>query len=351
MAKKAGSVKELPVMADEDVQSEEELQAADLADPNPIQEQPTADQQAKPTEGADKPHEQAVPYDRFKEVNDRLKAAEDRERERERQTAEWREKWARNDERIRTEQSLADNARRAAEAARQQAERPDPAIDPQGARIYDMAQELAQLKQQNGQFMQQFQGTQQQIQQNEFQNRVAQFENMDVQRAMAMHPDYMPALTYLRNKRIELNQALGYSPEQAAAFWEAEKNAYVVQAMQNGASATEFAYKMATALGYQTPAAANGTNGHANGSAAPASNQRMTQLQNGQKVTGLGGKIPAPAQDNLANLRFATQTQLQEHLASFADEEAWLARMNADPAYRDLMNELFKKADLGELPR
>jgi hypothetical protein len=337
MAKKTGSAAALPIMQQE-AEAGNAIEEAELQPENPDAPievpQEGANAGAKPAEAAPaetpKPKpENVVPVERLQEVI--------------RERNDLRERWARMDEKAKIAAQIQQQAQATAETARIQAQRPDPDVDPAGARIFDLEQKLAQQDQKFQQFQNTFQGTTQQFNEHQARLQLQQFENMDVQRAMAAHPDYMNALAHLRNTRITLNQRLGYTPEQAAALWETEKNAYVAQAMQNGVSATEFAYEMAKTVGYQPPQA-NGAapaNGATNGAA------RIQQLQNGQKVQGLGGKIPAADTEGYGNIDGMTAAQFDDWMNARWNEggkfkeELMIQELNANPALRAKVNAKF----------
>jgi len=335
MAKGKGNVAALPIMQQE-ADAGNTVDETELAPENPdapavdtTQAAPAAEGAAAPTTEKPKPatEDRMVPIARLNEViNERNQL---------------RESWARLDERRQLAQQLESQAQQTAEAARVAATRPDPDVDPQGARIWDLEQKLTQTMQAIPQLQQNFQQTAQTFQQQQAQLQMQQYENMDVQRAVAAHPDYMSALGHLKEVRVGLNMKLGYSREQAEQLWNVETRAYVAQAMQNGTSATEYAYEMAKLTGYQGSqingngtAAAQPTNGAPNGA------QRITQLQNGQKVQGLGGKIPATESDPNSNIKSMNAQQFAEWMGQYSDEE-FLALLNTNAALRTAVNQKF----------
>jgi hypothetical protein len=335
MAKKAGSAAALPIMQQE-AEAGNAIEETELQPENPDAPievpQEGANAGAKPDAAAEAPKpkqaDNVVPVERLQEVI--------------RERNELRERWARLDEKGKIAAQIQQQAAATAEAARIQAQRPDPDVDPAGARIFDLEQKLAQQDQKFQQFQNTFQGTTQQFNEHQARLQLQQFENIDVQRALAEHPDYMNALAHLRNTRIALNQKLGYTAEQAAALWETEKNAYVAQAMQNGVSATAFAYEMSKAVGYQPPQANGAAPANGNGAA------RIQQLQNGQRMQGLGGKIPAADTDGMANIDGMTAAQFDDWMNARWNEggkfkeELMIQELNANPALRAKVNAKFQ---------
>lgn len=291
---------------------------------------PAADAAAKPAVA-----KAPIPHERFEEVNGRMKKAEQ-------EATELRDRWARMDERRKQAQEIEERARATADAAKLQAQRPDPDVDPQGARIFDLTQRVEQLTQQVPQLQQNFQQTTQQFQQDRALNELRSWTQNDINRVKTVHPDYDAAYNHLRQTRIDLNVKLGYSPEAAAQMWNLEELAYTQQARQNGVSIAEFGYAMAGAVGYQPPQAAPNGNGAAHANGAPNGAQRITQLQNGQKVQGLGGKVPSAESDSTSNIKMMNAGQFAEWLETM-NEEQFIAKMNTDPKLREAVNAKYQE--------
>ena len=107
------------------------------AQPQPQAEQPQPEQQPAPEQAPaeksaeEKPHEEAVSYQRFQELNETNKKLQQ-------ELSEQREFRARLDERSRLIKEHNEAQQRQAEAAARAAQRPDQNIDPVGAELFDL---------------------------------------------------------------------------------------------------------------------------------------------------------------------------------------------------------------------
>lgn len=294
---------------------------------------PAADAAAKPAVA-----KAPIPHERFEEVNGRMKKAEQ-------EATELRDRWARMDERRKQAQEIEERARATADAAKLQAQRPDPDVDPQAARIWDLEQRLGQVTQVLPQLQQNFQQTTQQYAADREQQQLNQWEANDVARVTAMNPDYAAARDYLQQKRVGHYMSMGHDQASAQQLFNLERAAYVRQCATNGKSIAELAYSFAKELGYPGPqaqqAAPNG-NGAAHANGAPNGAQRITQLQNGQKVQGLGGKVPSAESDSTSNIKMMNAGQFAEWLETM-NEEQFIAKMNTDPKLREAVNQKYQE--------
>lgn len=343
--------------AEEQAALEAEAGAA-AAVPTEVETQAPAPQEATATEQApaEQPTEQATTEDKETPAQKRIQGLIDERRRKDeqiaklnQQLAEKEQLWARLDERKKQMEELQAQAQRQAEAAREAAQRPDPDVDPQGARIWDLQQQLAQLaeaqKQRDAQFQQFGQQTQQQMAQRDLDI----YLTTDYTRVRAQKPDLDNAIEHLHQVRVRLNQSLGYAPEQAEQLWNLERQAYVAQARQNGVSINEFAYEMAKTAGYAPAAAVNG-----NGvqpavqqpQVMPSGKERVAQLTQAQKMQGLGGKVAAAESDQYANIRSMPAAQFAVWLdQNLPDGEDLLALANDNPTLYKVIEK--RMAELG----
>ena len=142
MAKKAAAI--APSMEEDVALTPEEQAKLDAEGGEQAPEQPPAEEAQPETQGlqpiAEEPkakpakkHEETVAYERFSEINERLRATEAQLAD----AATYRERWARLEERQKQAQEAAQAEYQRQIAAQQAAERPDPNLDPVGARAYD----------------------------------------------------------------------------------------------------------------------------------------------------------------------------------------------------------------------
>lgn len=335
------NVAQHPVMQDdpdaltpeEQAAAQAEAQGQPLDTPSEDQQQPPS--QEKPVETAPEGQEQQPPKDKDGFVpRSRLNEVISERNELRQKFAETQQTLARLDERGKTMRQLQADAEAAAQRQKQAAERPDPAIDPQGAEIFDLKQSLAELRTQVPQLQQQFQQTTQQTQEQMAIQRLANWEQADVARVSAIHPDYNAAYNHLRNTRIELNKALGYNEQQAAALWDLERAAYVKQAADNGVSIAEFAYTMAQKVGYQPPQA-NGNGGtqprQVTPQVMPNGKDRIEQIHRAQQVQGLGGRQSSAESEEFNHVANMTAQQFDQFLEKFGPNDEWTDIKNTNP--------------------
>lgn len=261
-----------------------------------------------------------IPYERFKEVNDALKAQQ-------KELLEYRERWARLEERDKQIQEARQAAERQRQEAERAAQRPDPAIDPVGAEMWDVKEQnriLAQNMQQlQNQFQQGLGSLQQNAQQSEHDNWVVNQAQMYAQQ----NPGYFEAAQYAAQKRMETWQAVGATPEQAREIVTREANFITALSRQTGQHFGPAIMNFAKQMGWQ--------GAPVNGNPAPApqqtaNQQRLQQVQKGQAVQGLNR---APAAGNEAGTNYRNYTPMQ--LANMSDAE--FARIKANPqAWQDL---------------
>lgn len=331
---------------------------------------PVPPQEAATTEQApaEQPPEQAATEGKETPAQKRIQGLIDERRRKDEQITKLNEQlaaqqqaWARLDERKKQMEELQAQAQRQAEAAREAAQRPDPDVDPQGARIWDLQQQLAQLAEAQRQRDAQFQQFGQQTQQQMAQRDVDMYLTTDYARVRAQKPDLDNAIEHLHQVRVRLNKALGYGDEpiiqngqvvrpSAEQLWNMERQAYVAQARQNGVSINEFAYEMAKTAGYQGAApAANGNGGvqpTVQPQVMPSGKERVAQLTQAQKMQGLGGKVAAAESDQYANIRSMPAAQFAVWLdQNLPDGEDLLALANDNPTLYKVIEK--RMAELG----
>ncbi len=264
------------------------------------------------------------------------------------ENAQLKENWARLDERRKTFQQLQDDATKQAEQARQAATRPDPDVDPAGARAWDAEQRAIAAENRAKAVEGQLQEFLPQYQQNVEVQRIRQWVQGDIARVKSSHPDYDAAYEHLRSKHIERNSWLGYNPQQCAALWDLEEAAYTRQAATNGVSIADFAYKMAALVGYQPAQATQNGNGAANGGVQPApgapnARARVQQIQQAQRMQGLGGKQAAAEGDQTSTVKSMNAAQFNQFLESFGPGDEWMSLKKTDPALWKTVEEKFQQ--------
>ena len=279
-----------------------------------------------------------VPYDRFREVNEKAKTLEA-------ELQAQRERLARLDER-------AQMAREAEERARQQpaqpieiptklGTKPDAAIDPIGADLWDAKREAeiarfeaAEARAGNTQVAEQVQATRQQ---QEFANWV----NNDAQQYRAAHPDYDQATQHAYNFRVEYWKGLGLDDARARQIVDQEAVATAMLARQNGKSAADTFYGLAQKVGYQQ--------GNGNPQAPvpvqpevqPAQGkERMRQVREGQKFQGLS-RVPAENPQNVDWTNIGAQ-----EIADMGEDE-FLERL-ADPVQGPQLRKALQRLEMGQ---
>jgi len=222
--------------------------------------------------------EQAIPYERFKEVNEESKRKD-------RELSEMREKWARLEERAnlareaqsRFEQQQALDAEKAKVPAK-----PDETIDPYGAQLWERDRKIDALTQRLESMAQNFGQTTQQVQQSAQLNDFNLWLTNDINSYRTRQPDYEQAAQHARSARITFWQSVGLPPEQAEAIVNNEALAVAYAARQNGKSAAQAYYDAAKTMGYT-----GAPNGAAPAAAPPSPQERLAQVKKGQAAQGL----------------------------------------------------------------
>lgn len=289
-----------------------------------IQTGPEAQAAAEERKPAKKKVPDVVAYDRFKEVNERAKAAEA-------QAADLREKWARLEERQRLAQEADQRMRQASEQA-QRPQRPDPAIDPVGAELWDrdrriemLEQNLIQVQQGLGQTAQ---SLQQQAQFQDYQSYIAQ----DVNHFRMQKPDYDQRAQVATQKLLDFAKSVG-APEQEAQLVVAQLANFIAsKARQNGMSAADAFYRFSEMVDPRGTVPAQ--------QQAPSrAAETLRQVKEGQKFQGLS-RVPAEGQDtkNWANLTAADIAEMSE--------DEFLARYQ-DPNTRPALEAAMRRLDMG----
>ena len=228
-----------------------------------------------------------VPYERFKEANDRRKEIE-------RQSAEDRRRYE-----VRLEEVLKLIPQPAAAPAQERPAMPDPQQDPAGYIIADMQQKGASIEQINQRFAA-FEQQQQAIQiATAIRGHTAAHEEVFRKEA----PDYDAAVDHLKHVYDAQLLANGMGdPGQRRLAIENEATRISAMALQQGANIAERFYRLAQATGYRQ-AGEQMTNGQAPptqavAAAVPSQADRLRMVQQGQEQSrGLGnarGNGPAP---------------------------------------------------------
>jgi len=354
-------------MEDDVALTEEEqsaLQAEETEQPQPQpqpQEEPQPEAQAQPPKG--KKHEESVAYERFDQVNQQLKqATEDAAR-----NAEYRERWARLEERQKQAHEAQQQVIAQAEQAKYLAERPDPNIDPAGARAWDAEQRAIRaeqgLVQLNNWVQQNYQATQAQNANYEMQNWLA----FQVPQARANIPNYDERVDYARAARAawwgrEFDVADGrggvmrvplFPPDQAQLITQNEEMVLLNRAKQLGIPIGSVVSALASSWGYEAwKAQQQQQNG--NGAAGPrpvqpqvmpSANDRLDQIQRGQAVQGLGR-----VQSGEQNGALAWQTMNNAEFKAFVGnmpEDQYLT-MIQDPRYGKRFEKRVGEIDMTE---
>ncbi|MBA0088417.1 MAG: hypothetical protein HRJ53_25810, partial [Acidobacteria bacterium Pan2503] len=179
------------------LKAQETGELAPVESAEPEEGRAVADVYPEPGTQARRKHEEAVPFERFDQLNQRLAAAEQQLS----QANEYRERWARLEERQKQAAEAQAAARAAVEAAERAKARPDPELDPSGARSWDAEQrairaeqQVAWMSQQLGQFAQ---GQQVQNANYDMQNWLA----FQVPQARMRFPDYDTRVDFARAAR------------------------------------------------------------------------------------------------------------------------------------------------------
>ena len=308
------------------------------------EEQPQPQGGEQPQPEGEQPPKDTRENARIRQLVDRTKAAE-RERD------EMRERWARMDERSKQVREATEDAQRRAAEAERAAQRPDAAVDPVGARQWDLEERVQRAEAANAELRTQFtqarDGFQGNLQQTEFSNWV-QWQAQEYARTT---PDYFDAARYAAGKRIETWQSLGMPPEVAKDLVEKESILVANVARQYGVNFAPVIYQLAQQWGYHPAGAQNGNGGGAQarpqtGTAAANAN-RLDQARRGQQVQGLG-RAPGTGGEAQTNYRNYSKVQLAD-----MSESEW-SRIKADPAaWADLQHAIAREegVDVADIRR
>jgi hypothetical protein len=278
--------------------------------------------QAKPA----KKHEETVAYDRFEQLNERLKQTEQRLVE----TETYRERWARLEERQRQAQEAAQRMAEAEAQAKLAKLRPDPELDPQGARIWDNEQRALRAEQRVVQLEQQFQQLNAQGQVRDANFEMQNWLAFQVPQARSRFQDYDTRVDYARAARAawwsssfqlpDGRQVQLFSPEMARDITAREELVLLQRAKELGIPVADAVVRLSDTWGYpqwlaQQQQAVAPQNGQARQAASaqllPSGAERLQQIQRGQAVQGMGrvasGETNAPtAWQTMSPLEFKT---------------------------------------------
>ena len=332
-AKKAAAISE---SMEEDVELTQEEQAKLAAEesgeelqpqpaPEPEGELPKVGQVPQAAKPAKK-HEEAVAFERFEQLNERLKQTEQRLAESE----TYRERWARLEERQKQAQEAAQRVAEVEAAQRLAKQRPDPELDPVGARVWDNEQRALKAEQRVAQLEQQFQQITQQGQVRDANFEMQNWLAFQVPQARSRFQDYDTRVDYARAARAawwssvfqlpDGRQVQLFSPEVARDITAREELILLQRAKELGVPVADAVVRLSDTWGYpqwlaqQQAAAQQNGNGQVRAGAQPAGYpatrqaapaqvlpsgaERLEQIQRGQAVQGLGrvtsGETNAP---------------------------------------------------------
>ncbi|HKD45406.1 MAG TPA: hypothetical protein VKD24_07085 [Candidatus Angelobacter sp.] len=343
------------------LQAEETEQPVE-SEPQP-QEEPSQ-QGLKPIEGGKKGQRpsEAVPFDRFEAVSTQLRNAEAQLA----QANEYRERWARLEERQKQAQEASEMARQAEALARAQRERPDPTIDPVGARAYDAEQRAIRAEQGLGQVQQQLQWLNQQGQQNQVTNDMQNWLAFQVPQGRQRYQDYDTRVDYARAVRYGLwnstfqtpdGREVQFFPPDVAREITAREEFLILQRCKDlGIPVADVVARFSDMWGYQgwlqqaqAQQAQNGNGAVQQAAPAqvlPSGNQRLQQIERGQAVRGLGR-----VQSGETNQANAWQTMSNAEFKAFVgnmSEDQYLT-MIQDPRIGKMFEKRVGDIDLTDL--
>jgi hypothetical protein len=277
-----------------------------------------------------KKHEETVAYDRFEQLNERLKQTEQRLVE----SDTYRERWARLEERQRQAQEAAQRMAEAEAQAKLAKLRPDAELDPQGARIWDNEQRALRAEQRVVQLEQQFQQLNAQGQVRDANFEMQNWLAFQVPQARSRFQDYDTRVDYARAARAawwsssfqlpDGRQVQLFSPEMARDITAREELVLLQRAKELGIPVADAVVRLSDTWGYpqwlaQQQQAVAPQNGQAHpgarqaapGQLLPSGAERLQQIQRGQAVQGMGrvasGETNAPtAWQTMSPLEFKT---------------------------------------------
>lgn len=270
-------------------EASEEIVAADDAveDVNEVDEEgdeePDEQPELKADEEKPKRKDSRIPLRKLQE-------SENQRRELEKQLSEFREKWARGEERLRM---IAESQQ--VQQQPKAVEPPDPSVDPIGA-IEWQKQQTEQIRQ--------FQ--EQQIRQQQEQAVIAQIDNNYKEawgKFASNTPDAMDAYNHFVNSVSAILDLQGIPQDRINQMVEQEERKIAYQAMQRGISPAEVIYEKSKAMGYQPKAAApveNETAKKANEDVA----RRQKAASASKSLSNAGGNRAnaMPSMEELANM-------------------------------------------------
>lgn len=283
--------KQEELASDVDVEKEETQEQP--AEQTPEQQPAEQPAEQPPEETA---HQEAVPYDRFRAVNEQKSALE-------KELAEHREFRTRLDERQKIIEQANQQTALQQEQQRRLAERPDATIDPVGAELYDLRTQQALLIQNNQALQSQLQNFGQTYNNNQEQQV---FSNWVTQEANTYHgtdPEYFNAAKYAADKRIGFWKQIAPNAPVGLAEKLVEGESILIArlAQQYGGQFAPTVAQLARDWGYGPAPAPAQRNGNGARAAAPRpatpQAQRLQQVQQGQRLQGLGA-VPAGGQAN-----------------------------------------------------
>jgi hypothetical protein len=307
-------------------------EAAPPVYPQPEQPETTAAPQQPPPGKPPKKPEEAIPYERFRDVYEETKRKD-------RELAEMRERWARLEERqqlAREAQQRFEQARVAEEQKARLPEKPDAAVDPYGAQLWDRDRKIEALQNRLEQVVTAVGTANQNIQQTSQLQDFNLWLTNDINNYRGRQVDYDQAAQHARNARIGFWQSVGLPPEQAEAVVNNEALAIAYAARQNGKSAAQAYYDAAKVMGYQG-AAQNGNGAPAPVSGPPSAQEKMAQLRKGQSAQGLS-RAPV-LDDSNANWSSLSAQQIAD-----MDENDFVEALQ-DPARAQQLNKVLERLE------
>jgi hypothetical protein len=325
-----------------DVQDVEKLETEAPAEQPEPQPEP-APAPAEPEKQAGPPHEEHVPYDRFKALNEY-------NRNLEQELAQHREFRLRLDERRRVLDEANARAQQTAEQQRYLSDRPDPALDPVGAELWD----LRQLRTQDHSTIEQLQSQLSQWNQNiQTGQENAQFTNWVTQQANDYYqqdPSYPNAAKYAADKRVAFWRAVAPNAPQGLAEKMVEGESLLIArlAQQYGGQFAPALANLAREWGFSPQPQQNGNGGMPPQPRqyAPQTAQRQAQLNqiaNGQRMQGLGA---VPTGGNAGGAT-AYRNYSAVDIANMSEREFMQCMSNAQTA-RDLRYAMSRAEGLDE---
>lgn len=289
---------------------------------------------APPSEPEAAPAQETRADKRIRELLENRAEFERKLAEAQRENSEYKERFARLDERRKMLHEAQTTAQRQAEAA----QRPDPNIDPVGAENYDIKQQLQQVLAWKQQQEQDFAQLQQTIQ---GQQQATQFDNYVVAAAQAYereHPDYIPVAQHGANARVQWAvEECGLTPEEARQVIQQEAQFWARIAANRGKTFPQAFYKFGQMMGYKAPVT-NGNGSAPTPQAASNAARVLNQVKAGQAMQGLS-RAPSAGASNVSRYRDMSAAEV-----SAVSDRQW-QRDWANPTLRPDMEYALKKLD------